>query len=95
VSLVTLAVMYGYLFEPRALFRVLLVLAAAPIAVAANALRVMGTGLAGIYWSPEKSEGFFHTFSGWVIFVLSLLMLFGLHWAVGFFESRREMRDGV
>jgi exosortase len=79
VSLITLAIVYGYLLEKGKVIRVLLVIAAVPIAIAANALRIMGTGLAGSYWSPDKAEGFFHEFSGWVIFVLSLLMLFGMH----------------
>jgi exosortase len=79
VSLVTLAVIYGYLLETSLLRRTLLAVAAIPIAVIANALRVMGTGLLGQYWDPEKAQGFFHEFSGWVIFVLSLAMLFLFH----------------
>jgi exosortase/archaeosortase family protein len=31
------------------------------------------------YWDPEKAEGFFHTFSGWLIFVVALVLLFGVH----------------
>jgi exosortase len=79
VSLITLAIIYCYLLEKDKAIRVLLVVSAVPIAIAANALRIMGTGLAGSYWSPDKAEGFFHEFSGWVIFVLSLLMLFTVH----------------
>jgi exosortase len=79
VSLITLAVVYAYLFEKNKTIRVLLVVAAVPIAIAANGLRIMGTGLTGMYWSPDKAEGFFHEFSGWLIFVMSLLMLFTFH----------------
>lgn len=79
VSLITLAIVYSYLLEQNKAIRVLLVLSALPIAIAANGLRIMGTGLAGIYWGQDKAEGFFHEFSGWVIFVLSLLMLLALH----------------
>ena len=79
VSLLTLALIYGYLLEPRVWRRLLLALAAIPIAVMANAVRVMGTGLLGEYWNPDKAQGFFHEFSGWVIFVLSLGMLFAFH----------------
>jgi exosortase len=84
MSLVTLAVMYGYVLENRRSLRVLLALAAVPIAVAANSLRIVGTGLLVQYWDPDKAEGFFHTFSGWIIFVVSILLLFAvrriLHW---------------
>ncbi|HEX9596980.1 MAG TPA: exosortase A, partial [Anaerolineales bacterium] len=79
VSLGTLAIIYGYFLESRVWRRVVLAVAAVPIAVAANALRVMGTGLLGHYWDPDKALGFFHTFSGWVIFVLSVVLLFGVH----------------
>jgi exosortase len=84
VSLVTLAVIYGYLMESSIVLRVALTLAAVPIAIGANSLRVMGTGLLGFYWGPDKAEGFFHTFSGWVIFILALGMLFGVHWILRF-----------
>jgi exosortase len=79
MSLATLAVIYGYLAERRIAVRVLLVLASVPITVAANSLRIVGTGLLVQYWDPEKAEGFFHEFSGWIIFVVSLVMLYLLH----------------
>lgn len=88
VSLTTLAIIYGYLMEPRIWKRVLLALAAIPIAVAANGLRIVGTGLLGEYWDPDKAQGFFHTFSGWLIFVLSLLMLFAAHGLMKFFSRK-------
>jgi len=79
LSLTTLAIMYGYLMERWALVRVLLAFASIPIAVAANGFRIVGTGLLVQYWDPDKAEGFFHAFSGWLIFVSSLLMLFMVH----------------
>ncbi|HEX5481607.1 MAG TPA: exosortase A [Terriglobia bacterium] len=79
ISLGTLAIVYGYLLETDNAIRVILALAAVPIAVLANGLRIMGTGLTGLYWNPDKAQGFFHEFSGWVIFVLSLITLFILH----------------
>jgi len=71
--------MYGYLLEKRTGIRVILALASIPIAVVANGLRIVGTGLLVQYWDPDKAEGFFHAFSGWLIFVVSLLMLFAMH----------------
>jgi exosortase len=75
MSLITLAAFYGYFMEPRILRRVLLVLAAFPIAVVANGLRIMGSGILGEYGSRDKAEGFFHMFSGLLIFVVSLCLL--------------------
>jgi exosortase len=79
LSLATLAIIYGYLAESRLWTRVVLAAAAIPIAVAANSLRIVITGLLVQYWDPGKAEGFFHTFSGWLVFVVSLAMLFLLH----------------
>jgi len=59
--------------------RVVLACSAVPIAVTANSFRIFGTGLLVQYWDPEKAEGFFHAFSGWLIFVVSLIMLFTVH----------------
>ena len=79
LSLAALAIIYGYLAESRIWVRIVLALASIPIAVAANSLRIVGTGLLVQYWDPDKAEGFFHTFSGWLVFVVSLAMLFLLH----------------
>lgn len=78
LTLVTLAIIYGYFLETRLSRRIIFVVAAVPIAVVANGLRVLGTGLLAHYWSPEAAEGFFHTFSGWLIFVIAMLLLFSV-----------------
>jgi exosortase len=91
VSLGTLAVIYGYLLESSVPRRISLALAAIPVAVVANGLRIMGTGLMGQYWDPEKAEGFFHSFSGWVIFMLSLSMLYLLHRSFSLWDGVRKV----
>jgi exosortase len=91
LSLTTLAIMYGYLMEKRLAIRILLALASLPIAVAANGFRIVGTGLLVQYWDPDKAEGFFHAFSGWLIFVVSLLMLFAVHQGMRFFARHDEV----
>jgi len=90
LSLATLAIIYGYLMETRNSVRVVLTLASVPIAVAANSSRIVGTGLLVQYWDPNKAEGFFHAFSGWLIFVISLVMLFLLHQVIRLFEKKNE-----
>ncbi len=79
LTLVTLAIIYGYLMETRTWVRVMLALAAVPIAVAANSFRIFGTGLLVQYWDPDKAEGFYHALGGWLIFVVALIMLFAVH----------------
>lgn len=92
MSLFTLAVFYGYFLEKTTGRRWFLALASIPIAVAANALRIVGTGLCVQYWDPAKGEGFFHEFSGWVMFVISLSFLYLLHRTMLIIRPPREVR---
>jgi exosortase len=58
----------------------LIVLSAVPIAILTNALRVSGTGVLAHYYGTQIADGFFHSFSGWVIYVVAFLMLFAVGW---------------
>jgi exosortase len=79
MSLLTLAIIYGFLTEKRLWVRWVLTLASIPIAVIANSVRIVGTGLLVQYWDAQKAEGYFHASWGLLIFVVSLLMLYGVH----------------
>jgi exosortase len=79
LSLIALAIIYGYLTETRIWIRIALVIASVPIAMFANALRIVGTGLIVQYWDPSKADGFYHLFQGWLIFVVSLVLLYTMH----------------
>ena len=84
MSLVTLAIIYGYLMEKRRWVRWLLALASVPITVFANDIRIVGTGLLVQYWDPEMAAGYYHASWGWLIFVVSLVMLYALHLLIRF-----------
>jgi exosortase len=75
VSLTALAVFYGYFTERRPLARIAIVALAVPIAIAANAFRVAGTGIAAHLAGAQAAEGFFHTFSGWIVFATAFAIL--------------------
>ena len=62
----------------------ILVISAVPIAILTNAARVSGTGILSHYYGTQVADGFFHSFSGWAIYVVAFLMLFG----VGFILDR-------
>lgn len=90
MSLFTVAVLFGYFFERTTLRRTVLALASLPIAVAANALRIFGTGLCVQYWDPDKAVGFFHEFSGWLMFLISLACLYITHLLMLTFHRKKE-----
>jgi exosortase len=78
VSLLTLAIVFGYFTDPRPGVRAAIALSAVPVAIVANALRVAGTGIAAHYYGTAAAEGFFHSFSGWIVFIAAFAMLFGV-----------------
>ncbi|HYZ85176.1 MAG TPA: exosortase/archaeosortase family protein [Bryobacteraceae bacterium] len=78
LSLTFLSLVYGYFFENRVWVRVVLFFATIPIAIIANSGRVSLTGILSEY-KPELAHGFFHTASGWVIFMIALVILIGFH----------------
>lgn len=80
ISLVTLGIVYAYFTDPRGWMRVAIVASTIPIAIVANAARVAGTGVAAHYYGEEAAQGFFHTFSGWLVFLVAFAFLFIVTW---------------
>lgn len=69
---------------------VIIVLSAVPIAIITNAGRVSGTGILARYYGTEVADGFFHEFSGWVVYIAAFLLLFALGWVLDKFGARRK-----
>jgi exosortase len=80
MSLIALAVAYGYFVERRLWARIVLVAFMLPIAVASNALRVVGAGVLTYFWGLHSAEGFYHLFQGWLIFVSAVACMLLVHW---------------
>jgi exosortase len=76
-SIVSLAAIGGLLAwtERRWSRRLLLVAASVPIAIIMNGLRIAATGLACETITPRAATGFWHDFSGWMTFLLSVGVL--------------------
>jgi len=67
-ALIVGSVLLGYLMCSRMLSRITLFVLAVPLAIAVNIVRVAGTALIADY-NQEFAEGFYHSFSGWLVFV--------------------------
>lgn len=78
LSLSFLSLVYAYFFDPKPWMRPVLLVATVPIAIIANAARVTLTGVMSEY-KKELAEGFSHALSGWVIFMVALVMMVILH----------------
>jgi exosortase len=79
-----------------------LILAAVPIAILTNALRVSGTGVLAHYYGTGIADGFFHSFSGWAIYIAAAMLMFAVGWILDRFQpasdrlgrqSRRSKND--
>jgi exosortase len=91
-SLLTLGLILGKLAEPRRWARIALVVLTIPVAIVANAARVAGTGLAASYVGPQAAEGFLHTFSGWLMFVVAFCALMACARLLARVPIRRPLR---
>jgi exosortase len=77
-ALVTVALIVAWTFERRNGMRALIVLSAVPIAVVTNAARVAATAMAAYWWGSEVATGPLHEFGGWMLFVVSTMLMVGI-----------------
>jgi exosortase len=88
VSLLTLAIVYGYFTEPRTWARVTLALASIPVAIIVNGFRVAGTGVAAHYFGPAAAQGFLHEFAGLFMFAAAFALVFAVRSLIGLIKPR-------
>ncbi len=93
MSLVALAVAYGYFAETRVWVRIALAAFMVPVAIFCNGLRVFGAGFLGNSFGPELAEGFFHAFSGWLIFLSAAFVMFAMHGAFATAMKKSRSRN--
>jgi exosortase len=87
LSLSFLSLVYAYFFDKRVWMRWALLICTVPIAIIANAGRVTITGVLSEF-NPEWAEGIYHSMAGWVIFMIALVMLVGLHFVINWVMKR-------
>ncbi|GFE60851.1 exosortase A [Geobacter sp. AOG2] len=75
MSLLALAVAYAFFVQTSNVRRWFIIVAAVPVAIATNALRVIITGFLAQWWGAKAAEGFFHEFAGMVVFLLAIVLL--------------------
>jgi exosortase/archaeosortase family protein len=74
IALVTLATVYGYVVRERNWQRWVLVLAAVPLAMLGNLIRVTSSGVVGSFFGQE-AIGVFDKFSTFVVFIPAIAVL--------------------
>jgi exosortase D (VPLPA-CTERM-specific) len=70
--------LFAVLYQGSMWHKALLLLAAIPIAILMNAVRVGIIGIIVDSHGIEHAEGFMHFFEGWVVFIICILLMMGL-----------------
>lgn len=77
LPMLTLGVLFAFARPQIWWKRIILIAVTVPLAMATNILRIVGTGILANYFGSGVAQGFFHDFSGWVVFMVSFA-LFGV-----------------
>lgn len=80
-------VLVGFILCRKSASRILIVLAAVPIAICANIVRVTGTAVLADY-DEKFARGFYHALSGWLIFLIGFAALFAIAQVLSKMERR-------
>lgn len=75
-ALIMLSVLFVHLMEDEVWKKIFIILSAVPIAIMANIIRVSGTGILAHFFGGQVARGFLHDFSGIMVFVFGLAVLF-------------------
>ena len=65
----------AYLLRDAMWKRVVVFLSTLPITIILNAARIALIGVTADRWGPQMAEGFIHSFEGWVVFLICVLLL--------------------
>lgn len=78
MALLTVAIIVNALVNLSNTMKLAMVVLAVLIAVILNVVRVAMTGILAYFYDPDSATGFFHTFSGMVVFLIGLTLLYGI-----------------
>lgn len=86
----SLGVMTAYIYRGPLWQKLTIVAATLPITIFMNSFRIAVTGALVQAYGPEHAEGALHFFEGWVVFMICLVVLFGVIWALGLVSKPRR-----
>jgi len=75
ISLMVLGLLMVYFFQAHIWKRAVLFISAVPLAIFTNSMRIALTSILYKAWGPAVAEGFFHGFSGLLIFIFCIPVL--------------------
>jgi exosortase D (VPLPA-CTERM-specific) len=94
MPLAVLGLLLAYWFKAHWWKRVLLFLSSVPLAIFVNSFRIAATGVLHSMFGAKVAEGFFHGFSGWLIFMFAIPCLLAEMWILRRIPPKHKMEDG-
>jgi len=89
ITMFSLGIFYVYIIKGTMLKKVVLVAAIIPLALFGNLVRVITLCLLTYHKGEEVAQGFFHYFSGGVIFVIMIIGLLLIEFIMEKYENKR------
>ena len=74
-ALMALTAGYAYFNQPTWLRRALLFACSVPLAILGNVMRILSICLVGSFASPDFATGFYHDYSGYVVFIVAIALM--------------------
>jgi exosortase len=90
MMIMALSLLIGYIMTTSNLIRVFFFLISLPIAIFDNIFRISTTILLAYFCSPRVAEGFAHMLAGIVVFIVSLVILYGCMELILWFTKTKE-----
>lgn len=87
MALLTLAFIMIFLNNLKTIYKIYLIIISLLLAISLNVFRVAMTGVLAHFYDPDAARGFFHTFSGLIVFVVGLPILY---WLTGILLKKSE-----
>jgi exosortase D (VPLPA-CTERM-specific) len=94
MPLLVLSLIIAYWSRAHIWKRIFLVLSSIPIAIFVNSFRIALTGVLYSIWGASVAEGFFHGFSGWLIFMFTIPILLVEMWVLRWLPPRQQRGEG-
>jgi len=79
LPLFALGIIFAHFFEKVRWKKIVLAIMTIPIAIITNGFRIGMTGILIQAYGQDAAMGFFHSFSGWLIFIFAFALLFVFH----------------
>lgn len=78
MALITVALIVVLIVEMKTWAKIFIFFTSIITAIVLNIIRIAATGVLSHFYDPSAAQGFFHTFSGLIVFIIGLAVVFSI-----------------